>query len=149
MSRKYRVAIIGNTGRGNYGHGLDTVWLGQPNCEIVGVADADAKGRAAAAKRLQAPQTFGDYRDLLDRTMPDVVSIAPRWIDQHHEMVLAAAERGIHIYMEKPMCRSPLEADEMIAACEANNVKLALAHPTRYSPPFAPSTRVDRRRSDR
>jgi predicted dehydrogenase len=49
-------------------------------------------------------------------------------------MVLAAAERGIHIYMEKPMCRTLAEADQMVAACEKHGVKLAIAHQTRYSP---------------
>ncbi|MCH5373696.1 MAG: Gfo/Idh/MocA family oxidoreductase, partial [Planctomycetes bacterium] len=50
------------------------------------------------------------------------------------DMVVAAAERGIHVYMEKPFCRTLAEADEIVAACEKNNVKLAIAHQTRYSP---------------
>jgi predicted dehydrogenase len=62
------------------------------------------------------------------------VSICPRWVDQHREMVLAVAERGIHIYLEKPLCRTLAEADEMVAACERSHVKLAIAHQTRYSP---------------
>ena len=33
-----RVAVIGHTGRGNYGHGLDTVWQKIPGTEIVAVA---------------------------------------------------------------------------------------------------------------
>ena len=45
--KKLRVVIIGHTGRGNYGHGIDTMWLKVPAVEIVGVADADAKGLAA------------------------------------------------------------------------------------------------------
>ena len=36
---KYRVAVIGRTGKGNYGHGLDTVWLNNNRAEIVAVAD--------------------------------------------------------------------------------------------------------------
>jgi hypothetical protein len=32
------------------------------------------------------------------------------------------------------MCRTPAEADEMIAALEAKKLKLAIAHQTRYSP---------------
>jgi predicted dehydrogenase len=36
--------------------------------------------------------------------------------------------------MEKPFCRTPQEADEMVAACEQHKVKLAIAHQTRYSP---------------
>ena len=46
-----RIAVIGHTGRGNYGHGVDTCWLKNSACEIVGVADPDEKGRAAAATK--------------------------------------------------------------------------------------------------
>jgi len=134
MAARYRIAVIGHTGRGNYGHDVDRVWLEMPDCEIVGVSDPDEKGRADAAARLKTSRTFADYRQLLDETKPHIVSICPRWLDQHHDMVLAAAERGIHIYMEKPFCRTLAEADAMIAACEKRDVKLALSHQTRYSP---------------
>jgi predicted dehydrogenase len=138
MPDNYRVAVIGATGKGNYGHGIDTVWLKHPACEIVGVADADEAGRAAAAKRLATPKAYADYRQLLDETKPHIVAICPRWLDQHRDIVLAAAERGCHMYMEKPMCRTPAEADQMAAACEKHDVKLALAHQTRVSPRLQP-----------
>ncbi|HPD16443.1 MAG TPA: Gfo/Idh/MocA family oxidoreductase [Planctomycetota bacterium] len=131
----YRVGVIGHTGRGNYGHGLDTVWREVPGTQVVAVADADEKGLAAAVKRLNAPKGYADYRELLDREKPDLVSIGPRWLDQHRDMVVAAAERGVRgIYLEKPLCRTLAEADEMAAACERHGAKLAVAHQTRYSP---------------
>ena len=131
---KARIGVIGDTGRGNYGHGLDTCWLHIPECEIVGVADPHAGGRASAAKRLKAPAAFADYRELMDKAKPQIVAIGMRWLDQHRDIVLQAAQRGIHVYCEKPMCRTLAEADEMVAACEKHNVKFALAHQTRYSP---------------
>lgn len=134
MAEKYRIGVIGHTGKGNYGHGLDTVWMHMPNCEIVAVADANEAGLKRAAAKLKAPQAYSDYRQMLDEAKPDIVSIGPRWLDQHRDMVLTTAARKIHIYMEKPMCRNLEEADEMAAACEKNNVKLAIAHQTRYSP---------------
>lgn len=137
-SAKYRVAIIGHTGRGNYGHGHDRVWLEIPDVEIVAVADADEPGLAAAVKRTGAAKGYPDYRKMLDEVKPDLVGIGPRWIDQHRDMVVAAAESGARgIYFEKPMCRTMAEADEMIAACEKNNVKAAVSHQTRYSPRLA------------
>lgn len=132
---KYRVAVIGHTGRGDYGHGIDTVWERLPDrCELVAVADADPQGLSRAAAKLKAPQAFADYRKMLDEVRPSIVGIGPRWLDQHREMVIAAAERGIHVFMEKPFCRCPAEADEIIAALDKHHVKLALAHQTRYSP---------------
>ncbi len=132
---RYRVAVIGHTGRGNYGHGLDSVWLELPETRIVAVADADPTGLAAAVKRLENPKPYDDYRRMLDEVKPDLVAIGPRWIDQHRDMVVAAAERGVRgIYLEKPLCRTLVEADEMIAACDRNKVKVAVSHQTRYSP---------------
>ncbi len=134
-ARKYRVGVIGYTGQGDYGHGLDQVWLDVPNAEIVAVADANEKGLAEAVKRLSAPKGYADYRKMLDEAKPDLVSICPRWLDQHRDMVVAAAERGVRgIYLEKPLCRTLAEADEMIAACQKHKVKAAVAHQTRYSP---------------
>ncbi|NLX99438.1 MAG: Gfo/Idh/MocA family oxidoreductase [Rhodopirellula sp.] len=135
---QYRVAVIGHTGRGNYGHGLDTVWLEVPETKIVAVADADPAGLAAAVNRLGSPKPYDDYRRMLDEVKPDLVAVGPRWLDQHRDMVVAAAERGVRgIYLEKPLCRTPAEADEMVAACDKQNVKVAVAHQTRYSPRLA------------
>ncbi len=132
---KYRVAVIGHTGHGNYGHGIDRVWLEVPETEIVAVADADKSGLAAAVKRLKAPKGYADYRQMLDESKPDLVAVGPRWLDQHRDMVVAAAQSGARgIYTEKPFCRTMAEADEMLAACGKNKVKLAIAFQTRYSP---------------
>jgi len=131
---KYRVAVIGRTGRGDYGHGLDVVWNGIDQAQVVAVADEDAEGRSAAAKRLKAPKTYADYRRMLEKERPQIVSVAPRWLDCHHEMVLACAEHGCHVFLEKPVCPTLAQADEMIAAFEKRGLKLAIAHQTRYSP---------------
>lgn len=132
--KKYGVAVIGRTGRGNYGHGLDVVWNNIDRAEVVAVADEDAEGRAAAAKRLRVKRAYADYREMLEKERPQIVSVAPRWIDCHRDMVLACAEVGAHVFLEKPMCRTLREADEMVAAFEKKNLKLAIAHQRRYSP---------------
>lgn len=134
MTSKYRVAVIGRTGRGDYGHGLDTVWTAVDNVEVVAVADDNAKGRTAAAERLKARNAYADYRTMLDKERPQIVSVAPRWLDCHRDMVVACAEAGAHVFLDKPMARTLAEADEMVAACERHHVKLAIAHQTHYSP---------------
>jgi len=131
---KYRIAVIGRTGRGNYGHGLDVVWNDIDQAEVVAVADEDAEGRAAAARRLKAPRAYADYRKMLEEERPQIISVAPRWVDCHRDMVLACADFGCHVFLEKPMCQTLEQADEMVAALEKRNLKLAIAHQTRYSP---------------
>jgi predicted dehydrogenase len=133
--KPYRVGVIGHTGRGNYGHGLDIVWREVPETTVVAVADANDGGRAAAQKRLKAPQAYADYRKMLEAEKPDLVSICPRHLDQHRDMLLAVVAAGVRgIYLEKPLCRTLAEADAMVAACEKANVKVAVAHQTRYCP---------------
>jgi predicted dehydrogenase len=104
---------------------------------VVAVADPDPKGLAAAAQRAKASRTYADYRQMLDKERPQIVSVAARWLDCHRDMVLACAEHGCHVFLEKPMCQDLEQADEMIAALEKRNLKLAIAHQTRYSPALA------------
>ncbi|MEP6673399.1 MAG: Gfo/Idh/MocA family oxidoreductase [Chthoniobacter sp.] len=133
--RKLRVAVIGHTGHGDYGHGLDVVWLRMPEVEIVGVADADAAGLAKAQKKLKLERGFADYRQMLTELKPEIVAVAPRHLDEHRDMTLAAIEAGARgIYIEKPFCRTPVEADEIIAAADKRKVKIAIAHRNRYHP---------------
>ena len=131
---KYRVAVIGRTGKGNYGHGLDTVWLKCDKAEIVAVADENEKGRAEAAKKLGAKTAYADYREMLEKEKPQIVSVADRWPDCHRDMVIACAEFGASMFLEKPVSQTLQQADEMVAACEKHHVKVAIAHQTRYSP---------------
>jgi len=132
---KRRVAVIGHSGRGNYGHGLDVVWQKIPNAEIVGVADADAAGLRKAVARLKTAKGHSDYRKMLTAVQPEFVSVAPRHADQHLDMALAAIDAGAKgLYVEKPFCRTPAEGDELLAAAKRRNVKVAVAHRNRYHP---------------
>jgi predicted dehydrogenase len=136
-SSQYRVAVIGHTGRGDYGHGMDTLWLSVPATQLVAVADPDEAGLAKASERLKIPseRSFSDYRAMLAQTKPDIVAIAPRHVDQHCEMAIAAARSGAKgIYIEKPFCRDLVEADQIIEACQESNTKLAIAHRNRHHP---------------
>ena len=133
--KKLRVGVIGHTGRGNYGHGIDTVWMNVPDTQIVAVSDAHKGGLANAKKRLKISKGFSDYRAMLKETRPDIVAVCPRHADQHHDMSLAAIEAGAKgVYIEKPFVRTPAEADSIVSACKKHNAKLAIAHRNRYHP---------------
>ena len=71
---------------------------------------------------------------MLAKEKLDLVTVAPRWVDPHRDMIMAAAEHGCHIFSEKPICRSPAEADDIVRACEMRHLKLAIAFQTHYSP---------------
>ena len=133
-NRKYRAAVFGATGKGDYGHGLDVVFNGRENVELVAVSDADAAGRAKAAARLKAPRSYADFRELLEKEKPDLVSVAPRQTGEHHAMVLAALRAGAHVYSEKPFTTTLAEADELLAEADKRKRKIAVAHQMRLAP---------------
>ena len=135
--RTYSVGVIGHTGRGNYGHGIDTVWQRNSQTNILAVADADTAGLSKAINRLGLVKTagFADYKEMLRQVKPDIVAVCPRHIDQHHDMIMAAIESGAQgIYVEKPFLRTPAECDRVLAASKSSNTKIAIAHRNRYHP---------------
>ncbi|MBI2505705.1 MAG: Gfo/Idh/MocA family oxidoreductase [Candidatus Latescibacteria bacterium] len=132
--KRYRAAAIGRTGRGDYGHGLHTAYLGLEQVEFVAVADPDEAGRLKAQRETSAPRAYADYREMLRAKKPDLVSVCPRWTDCHLEMVLACLEAGAHVYCEKPMTWNLEEGDRIVAEAAARKLKVAVAHQGVYLP---------------
>ena len=129
MSEKYRAAAIGRTGGGEYGHLLEMAYKDMPNIEFVAVADHDEEGRKAAGQRTGAQNLYADYREMLEKENLDLVSVCPRIIDCHADMVIACAEAGVKgIFCEKPLAPTLREADAMLEACQRNSTKMAVAH---------------------
>ncbi|MFG0263736.1 MAG: Gfo/Idh/MocA family protein [Rhodopirellula sp. JB055] len=134
-SDSLKAVAIGHTGRGNFGHGLDSIWQRLPDTELIAIADANPDGLQAAKKRLQVDRGYDDYRKMFDETQPDIVAVCPRHADQHHDMAMAAIQSGARgIYIEKFFVATPAEADSLIAASQKHNVKIAIAHRNRYHP---------------
>ena len=126
---------LGHTGRGDYGHGLDAVFADRPGVALAAVADPDEAGRAKAVARTRAPRAYADYREMLEKERPRLVSVAPRHADQRLAMILAALRAGAHVLSEKPFVTAPAEADAILAEAGARNLKIAVAHQMRLAPP--------------
>lgn len=131
----FKVAVIGHTGRGNFGHGLDTMWASVEGVKVVAVSDAGAGANGPDMTRFPQAKAYVDYQTMLTEVKPDIVAVGPRHVDQHLAMVLAASKAGARgVYMEKPFVRSLLEADELVAECRRTGLRLAVAHRNRYHP---------------
>lgn len=130
----YRVGAIGHTGMGNYGHGLHLAYCGLDNVEFVAIADLDDDGRQKAVSDSGAKRGYAHYHDMLAKESLDIVSVCPRWVDQHEDMILACIKAGCHIYCEKPMTADLASADRIVGAAKLANVKIAVAHQGVYLP---------------
>ena len=130
----YRAAAIGHTGAGNYGHGLHVAYKNLENVEFIAVADPDEAGRKKAVEETGALRDYADYRDMLAKEELDIVSVCPRWIPEHLEMVPACLDAGCHIYCEKPMTATLADGDAIVSAAKEKGLKIAVAHQGVYAP---------------
>ncbi len=129
-----KAAIIGHTGAGNFGHGIDLIFNGLPGTVVVAVADPNPAGRASARKSCGAARAYANYREMLVKEKPDLVAVGPRWSVEHHAMTMAALEVGAHVYLEKPFTLSLTEADEILRLAGEKKRRIAVAHVTRLAP---------------
>ena len=130
-----RIAVIGSTGKGGYGHGLDTAFVGVEGAVITAVADDNPAGLAAAGKLLKVDTLYADYRQLLETERPDIVCLGTRWLTDRVAMIEAIAAAGCHLYCEKPLVADLVALDAISTACQKHRVKLAMAHQWRAMPP--------------
>ena len=131
---KWRAAIFGHTGEGDYGHELDMIFNDLPGVEIAAVADPVESGRAKATERSKTARQYSEWREALEKEKPQLVCLASRWTHERHAMGLAALRAGAHLFSEKPFTTTLAEADELLAAADRAGLKIAVAHQMRLAP---------------
>jgi predicted dehydrogenase len=88
---------------------------GRPILEIV--ADIDAKALEKWAGEFGFPRWTINWHEIVEDTRVDVVDVTtPNAL--HAEMVIAAAQAGKHIYCEKPLATTSIDAARIVAAVE-------------------------------
>lgn len=102
------------------------------NSELVAVMDTDLKAAERVAKEFNAEFFCGDINELLNCDKIDAVYIASP-VFCHKEQVKAAAEKGKHILLEKPMGLTVKEALEIEEICNANGIKLGVGFMMRFN----------------
>ncbi len=98
--------------------------------QFVGVCDADPE-TASQVAAANGCNSFLDWRDLIGNV--DMVSIATP-TETHCEIAAEFLTNGVHVLVEKPIALTLDEADRMIAAASASNVKLMVGQLERFNP---------------
>lgn len=92
--------------------------------EIVAIARRNPDRLAQAQQELQIPAAYTDWRKMLDECELDalVISTPP---NAHAEPTLAALERGLHVFVEKPLALTHADAQAMATAA-ANSDRVVM-----------------------
>jgi phthalate 4,5-cis-dihydrodiol dehydrogenase len=108
--------------------------LSLPCIKITAAADT----RADALEKFRAAyggEAFNSVEAMCDSPNVDAVYIAtPNQLHARH--VIAAAERGKHVIVEKPMALSIAECEAMNEAADKHGVKLLCGHTHSFDPPI-------------
>lgn len=78
-------------------------------------------------------QRFQDWRELLEEPLDAVMILTP---GSHAPIALAAMERGLDVFVEKPLAFSSHEAAEVVAAAEQADTCLMVGYMKRYDPAY-------------
>ncbi len=102
-----------------------------PGATAVAICDVEDRARQRA-QEYDIPETYTDYRDMLQKAPIDAVIVAvPNFL--HHEVSLAALKAGKHVLCEKPMAISTQYAEQMVQAARQNNKLLSIGFVCRYA----------------
>jgi predicted dehydrogenase len=132
---KLRLGLIGC---GSYGRNDTKAAFKAGNVEMVALCDVDSQhlaDTAAEVEKLQGarPRMFKHYEELLAAPGLNAVIIAtpPHW---HALPFLAAVEKNLDIYCEKPLAYDIREAQAMVAAAQKKDVVVQIGFQRRQSP---------------
>jgi len=127
---RFRVALIGTS----FGRLVQAVAFSRhPGFELVALAGRDPEKTRRLASEAGIAGAYADWREMLERESPDLVSIVTP-VDLHHPMMMAALERGAHVLSEKPTALHRFQAAEMRDAARARGRVAAINHEFRFQP---------------
>ena len=102
-------------------------------CELAAICNHNAEKLKLAAAEFPEATAVSDYRELLESSDVDVVSITTHW-QQHFEVAKAALECGKNVFLEKPMAATGDQCRELVALAERSPGYLMVGHVCRFDP---------------
>jgi UDP-N-acetyl-2-amino-2-deoxyglucuronate dehydrogenase len=130
--KTFRVVLVG-CGRISERH-FEAI-ASQPSLKLVGVCDVVPERAKEAGEKFKVPY-FTSETDLLDKVKADVAVICtPSGLHPKHGIM--AAQRGLHVIVEKPIATRLEEADALVKACDDAKVNLFVVKQNRLNPAIA------------
>lgn len=131
-NKKLRVGIVGCGGIFTSSH--FPLYVNNPEVEIVALCDIVVSKAEAFADRLGLPGTacYEKFEEMLEQENLDAVDVCtPNYL--HSIVAVAALNKGINVFCEKPDAVSVAEAEKMKAAAEKSGKTLMVMRNNRYN----------------
>ncbi len=105
------------------------------DAERVALCDRDRLRLEDLAVKTGIKNTFNDLGDMLNHFHPDIVHILTP-PTTHKDIAIKCLDGGSHLLIEKPMCLSTQEADEIIEKAKEKNKLVCVDHMRLFDPLF-------------
>lgn len=109
-------------------------WRRLSGVEIVAICDPDRARAEAAARQWGISGVYTDPARMLDEAHPDALDIAAS-VQAHAALCRLAADRGVDVLCQKPLCATLSEARETVHAL-AGRVRLMVHENWRFRPHY-------------
>jgi predicted dehydrogenase len=109
--------------------------------ELVAGAEPYPELRERATEQWKLHRTYEDYTTMLDREEIDAILVCGDNAGKA-EIAEAAAQRGVHVYQDKPMAATLAQADRILRAVEASKITLMVAYHSAFDPLYEPIKRL-------
>jgi UDP-N-acetylglucosamine 3-dehydrogenase len=123
----------GIIGVGRFGLIHARVAASLPGVQLAGLCNRNAEKLSAAGARFPGVRLYSDYRQLVDSSEIDAVSVTTHW-REHFEVAAAALRGGKHVLLEKPMAATREECQKLIAIAASAPGFLMVGHICRFDP---------------
>lgn len=123
---------IGVIGYGYWGPNLVRNFAELPGATVAAVADLDPKKLEVVAKRHPAVRTTNDWQELLTDPSIDAIAVATP-VSTHFEFGMAALKAGKHLWIEKPMTETSLQARKLVDEAARRELVLFVDHTFIYT----------------
>ena len=123
---------VGIIGYGYWGPNLVRNFAETAGATVVAVADLDAAKLALVRRRFPAVKATADFRDLLNDSSIDAIAIATP-VSTHFELGMAVLRAGKHLWLEKPMAETALQARKLLDEAERRQRTMIIDHTFIYT----------------
>ncbi|RAP32505.1 oxidoreductase [Candidatus Marinamargulisbacteria bacterium SCGC AG-414-C22] len=127
--KKTNVAVVG---LGNMGRHHVRNYFEIEEANLVAVCDFNQEKADQYAKQFQC-KSYTDLAELLDKESIDAINITAS-TSAHYAIAKLALSKGVHVFVEKPICDTVLKADELIKIAEEKSLTLMVGHIERFNP---------------
>ena len=129
---KVRFGLIG---AGTWGNVNAEIYSTYNRASLAAVCDLDEARARQAADQWGAGRVYADYREMLRD--PDIDAVAVATPDfAHREAIVAAADAGKHIIVEKPLATTRQDLEQIAEAVTKAGVKFMVDFHCRWCPPL-------------